>query len=239
MRCRISRRLASERAALGSARRGTGGGAAQRRRCCRHSWGTCCVARHAVQVGAGACSVLARSCRQALLPAAVSPACRPQWAAKLLDPESGRGVEFYTSAPAIIVYTGNWLNDEVLGKGGARYQPHDGVAIEVRRLRKFVAPRCPVAVGTTTTLWKCGRARRYAALSTCASAPLAAAGGGLYLGQMVLPCATSRPQVGQFPNAVNTPAFPGVVLRPGAEYVHRAAWRFTQDRPRKRPSDAE
>ncbi len=33
---------------------------------------------------------------------------RPQWAAKLLDPASGRGVEFYTTAPGLIVYTGNW-----------------------------------------------------------------------------------------------------------------------------------
>lgn len=47
------------------------------------------------------------------------------------------------------------------------------------------------------------------------------------------------PQVGQFPNAVNTPAFPSVVLRPGQEYVNQAAWRFTQDRPAKRPSNAE
>lgn len=33
---------------------------------------------------------------------------RPQWAAKLFDPKSGRAVDFYTTAPAIIVYTGNW-----------------------------------------------------------------------------------------------------------------------------------
>ena len=47
------------------------------------------------------------------------------------------------------------------------------------------------------------------------------------------------PQMGQFPNAVNTPTFPSVVLRPGQEYVNRAAWRFTQDRPAKQPSNAE
>ncbi|PRW56102.1 Aldose 1-epimerase [Chlorella sorokiniana] len=100
-------------------------------------------------------------------------AAEPQWAAKLLDPESGRGVEFYTTAPAMIVYTGNGLDQP--GKDGAQYKAHDGVAIEV----------------------------------------------------------------GQFPNAVNTPTFPSVVLRPGQEYVNRAAWRFTQDRPAKQPSNAE
>lgn len=58
------------------------------------------------------------------------------------------------------------LNDEVLGKDGARYQPHDGVAIEV----------------------------------------------------------------GQMPNAINTPSFPSVLLRPGEAYQHHAEWHFSQDR---------
>lgn len=51
---------------------------------------------------------LAGAALRALPPAPATITCRPQWAAKLLDPESGRGVEFYTTAPAIIVYTGNW-----------------------------------------------------------------------------------------------------------------------------------
>lgn len=68
-----------------------------------------------------------------------------------------------STGTAIIVYTGNWLSDEVAGKNGTRYQPHDGVAIEV------------------------------------AASP---------------------------PNAVNTPTFPSVVLRPGEVYQHAAVWRF-------------
>lgn len=44
---------------------------------------------------------------------------------------------------AIIVYTGNWLSDEVPGKNGTLYKPHDAVAIEV-------SPSFPNAVNTPT-----------------------------------------------------------------------------------------
>ncbi|KAL4421646.1 hypothetical protein ABPG75_010937 [Micractinium tetrahymenae] len=65
----------------------------------------------------------------------------------------------------MVVYTGNWLDGSVPGKGGVLYAPHDGVAIEC----------------------------------------------------------------GQFPNAVNTPAFPSVVLRPGSVYRNRVEWRFSAE----------
>ena len=60
------------------------------------------------------------------------PTCRLQTAATLVDPGSGRGLHILTTAPAVIVYTGNYLDDAVRGKGGAEYAPHSGVAIEVR-----------------------------------------------------------------------------------------------------------
>ncbi|KAL4421637.1 hypothetical protein ABPG75_010928 [Micractinium tetrahymenae] len=89
----------------------------------------------------------------------------PEWAATLVDPASGRGVHIFTTAPGMVVYTGNWLDGSVPGKGGVLYAPHDGVAIEC----------------------------------------------------------------GQFPNAVNTPAFPSVVLRPGSVYRNRVEWRFSAE----------
>lgn len=55
-----------------------------------------------------------------------------------MDPGSGRGLHILTTAPAVIVYTGNWLDGSVRGKGGAEYGPHSGVAIEVAPLPNSV-----------------------------------------------------------------------------------------------------
>ena len=50
-------------------------------------------------------------------------------AARLYDPTSGRGVEFYTTEPGIQLYTGNWL-DVKDGKDDRDYDPYTGVALE-------------------------------------------------------------------------------------------------------------
>lgn len=73
-----------------------------------------------------------------LPPLAASCLCSVQLAATLVDPASGRGLHILTSAPAAIVYTGNWLNDDLLGKDGADYGAHSGVAIEVAQLPNSV-----------------------------------------------------------------------------------------------------
>lgn len=53
----------------------------------------------------------------------------PALAAMLYDPVSGRGLELYTTEPALQLYTGNWL--DVRGaKDGAAYAKHSGVTLE-------------------------------------------------------------------------------------------------------------
>ena len=51
-------------------------------------------------------------------------------AAKLEDPSSGRVLELLVSAPAVQVYTGNFLDGTVTGKAGRIYRQTDAVVME-------------------------------------------------------------------------------------------------------------
>ncbi len=53
----------------------------------------------------------------------------PRFAARAVDPASGRGMELWTSLPGLQLYTGNFL-DEDHGKAGATYRPQEGFALE-------------------------------------------------------------------------------------------------------------
>jgi aldose 1-epimerase len=54
--------------------------------------------------------------------------------ATLLAPESGRRLEVLSTEPALIVYTGNYLDGTLRGKGGAVYGKHAGVCLETAHL---------------------------------------------------------------------------------------------------------
>ncbi|MEJ2359679.1 MAG: galactose mutarotase [Deinococcales bacterium] len=84
-------------------------------------------------------------------------------AARLHDALSGRTLEILTTQPGLQLYTGNGLDGSLVGKGGARYGRHAGVALEAQA----------------------------------------------------------------FPNAVNTPRFPSVWLRPGEMYRQVVEYRFS------------
>jgi aldose 1-epimerase len=51
-------------------------------------------------------------------------------AARLEEPRSGRVLELWTTEPGLQLYSGNFLSGAIPGKGGRRYQPGDGVALE-------------------------------------------------------------------------------------------------------------
>lgn len=51
-------------------------------------------------------------------------------AATLIDRESGRVLDVFTTQPAVQVYSGNWLEDSPEGKDGYRHHDYDGIAIE-------------------------------------------------------------------------------------------------------------
>ncbi|MFO0821679.1 MAG: hypothetical protein U0792_00805 [Gemmataceae bacterium] len=45
---------------------------------------------------------------------------RPEFAARITDPKSGRTLEVYTTEPGLQFYTGNFLDGTNIGKGEAR-----------------------------------------------------------------------------------------------------------------------
>jgi len=53
-------------------------------------------------------------------------------AARVEEPESGRAMEIYTDQPAIQLYTGNFLDGTVVGKGGKAYQKHYAFCLETQ-----------------------------------------------------------------------------------------------------------
>src|SRR3546814_18861178 len=55
---------------------------------------------------------------------------RPEFAARLEDPKSGRVLELWTTEPGVQVYTGNFLDGTLVGKNGHLYRMGDGIALD-------------------------------------------------------------------------------------------------------------
>ena len=55
-----------------------------------------------------------------------------QQAARLVDPKSGRTLEVMTTEPGIQVYTGNFLDGTIKGKGGTSYRHRTAVCLETQ-----------------------------------------------------------------------------------------------------------
>ena len=55
----------------------------------------------------------------------------PTLAARVVDPNSGRVMEVYTTQPAMILYTANHLDGTLRG-GGVAYQKHAGFCLETQ-----------------------------------------------------------------------------------------------------------
>lgn len=53
--------------------------------------------------------------------------------ASLSEPRSGRTLEVSSTEPAIVLYTGGYLNDSVRGKRGVAYAQHAGLCLETGR----------------------------------------------------------------------------------------------------------
>ncbi|OGD27110.1 MAG: galactose mutarotase [Candidatus Aminicenantes bacterium RBG_19FT_COMBO_65_30] len=53
-------------------------------------------------------------------------------AARVEEPGSGRAMEIFTDQPAIQLYTGNFLDGTVVGKGGGAYRKHYAVCLETQ-----------------------------------------------------------------------------------------------------------
>lgn len=53
-------------------------------------------------------------------------------AAKVRDPKTGRTLDVYTTEPGVQLYTGNFLDGSIVGKGGVAYQKHFGFCLETQ-----------------------------------------------------------------------------------------------------------
>ena len=58
---------------------------------------------------------------------------KPELAARLEDPASGRVLEVLTTEPGVQFYAGNFLDGTLVGKGGALYRMGDGIALEPQK----------------------------------------------------------------------------------------------------------
>ncbi|MBU0554802.1 MAG: galactose mutarotase [Alphaproteobacteria bacterium] len=58
---------------------------------------------------------------------------KPELAARLEDPVSGRVLEVLTTEPGVQFYAGNFLDGTVAGKGGRLYRMGDGIALEPQK----------------------------------------------------------------------------------------------------------
>jgi len=57
---------------------------------------------------------------------------QPRLAAKVADPVSGREMEVWTTAPGVQLYTANWLDGSIKGKGGLAYKKFGAVCLETQ-----------------------------------------------------------------------------------------------------------
>lgn len=57
----------------------------------------------------------------------------PKLAARMEDPVSGRVLELFTTEPGVQVYSGNFLDGTVVGKGQRIYRQGDGLALEPQK----------------------------------------------------------------------------------------------------------
>lgn len=84
-------------------------------------------------------------------------------AARVFHPGSGRVMEVFTTEPGMQLYTANWFDGSITGKGGVPYMPHAAFCTETQH----------------------------------------------------------------YPNSMNIPGFPNVILRPGNMYSSETRWKFS------------
>lgn len=58
---------------------------------------------------------------------------RPEFAARVTEPKSGRVLEVSTTEPGLQFYTGNFLDGTNVGKGGAVYKQYNGFCLEPQK----------------------------------------------------------------------------------------------------------
>jgi aldose 1-epimerase len=72
---------------------------------------------------------------------------QPRMAAKVVDAISGREMEVWTTQPGVQLYTANWLNGTIKGKGGVAYKRFGAICLETQNYPDAVNhPNFPNAI---------------------------------------------------------------------------------------------
>ena len=75
------------------------------------------------------------------------PGAAPVLAARVVEPRSGRIMEVTTTEPGIQFYSGNFLDGSTVGKGGVKYQKHQGFCLETQHYPDSVhQPKFPSTI---------------------------------------------------------------------------------------------
>jgi len=72
-------------------------------------------------------------------------------AARVVEPGSGRTLDVYTTEPGIQIYSGNFLDGTITGKGGHVYRHRNGFCLETQHF-----PDSPNQAGFPTTILRPG-----------------------------------------------------------------------------------
>jgi len=72
---------------------------------------------------------------------------QPAFAARVVEPKSGRVLELLTTEPGVQLYTANWLDGSLTGKGGIVYRQHAGFCLEAEHFPNSInIPHFPSTV---------------------------------------------------------------------------------------------
>ena len=82
-------------------------------------------------------------------------AAGPAHAARVVDPASGRSLDIYTTEPGLQLYSGNFLDGSISGKGGRTYAFRSGVCLETQHF-----PDSPNRPGFPSTVVRPGEEHR-------------------------------------------------------------------------------
>ncbi len=93
-------------------------------------------------------------------------------AARAIDPESGRYLEVLTTEPGVQLYTGNYLDGTLTGKGSTTYQKHAGFCLETQHFPDSVnQPIYPSTILRPGDTFRSTTFMRFGARSSMPGAP--------------------------------------------------------------------
>lgn len=71
----------------------------------------------------------------------------PAFCARAVEPKSGRVMDVFTTEPGVQLYTANWLDGSLKGKGGIVYEQHAGLCLETQHFPNSInIPHFPNSV---------------------------------------------------------------------------------------------